>query len=303
MIKLSWRIVYVSEVDKLTLNINSLKVAKGDLEVKVPLGDIFAIVIEDLTVSLTARLITELSQYNILVIFCNQKHLPECVMHPINGHYSQYGQMKSQLNWDEKGKGILWRNIIKRKILNQLECMKYMQVENFRLEKMKTYSNSVSLFDRENIEGQAARYYFNSFFDEFNRDNEDLIENAVLNYGYAILNAAIARTIVAKGLIPAIGIHHVGERNHFNLASDLIEPLRPLVDLYLLKNPPECFMTKEYRLELVNILHARVLIDGKMQTVIRAIGIMIQSVIDYFDTGDENKIKLPSLIKYKFYEL
>ena len=94
---MSWRIVYASHVSKMSLNLNSLKVTKGDMEVKIPLSDIFAVVIEDLTVTLTARLLVELSDYNILVILCNQKHLPECMLQPISGHFSQYGQMKEQL--------------------------------------------------------------------------------------------------------------------------------------------------------------------------------------------------------------
>ncbi|UXS67991.1 type II CRISPR-associated endonuclease Cas1 [Staphylococcus chromogenes] len=300
---MSWRIVYASDVSKMSLNLNSLKVTKGDLEVKIPLSDIFAVVIEDLTVTLTARLLVELSDYNILVILCNQKHLPECMLQPISGHFSQYGQMKEQLSWDQAQKDELWKRLVQQKIGNQIECMRHVQVEPMRIEKMQQLQASVKLFDRENIEGQAAKYYFNSFFTEFTRDNDDLLENAVLNYGYTILNSAIARTIVAKGLIPAIGIHHIGGRNHFNLASDLIEPFRPLVDLFLLKHPPEDFMTKSYRLNLVNLLHARIEIDGKMQTVIRAIDIMIQSMIEYFREGRIDLLKFPNLYKYEFYEL
>ncbi|PTG05845.1 type II CRISPR-associated endonuclease Cas1 [Staphylococcus chromogenes] len=300
---MSWRIVYASDVSKMSLNLNSLKVTKGDLEVKIPLSDIFAVVIEDLTVTLTARLLVELSDYNILVILCNQKHLPECMLQPISGHFSQYGQMKEQLSWDQAQKDELWKKLVQQKIGNQIECMRHVQVDPMRIEKMQQLQASVKLFDRENIEGQAAKYYFNSFFTEFTRDNDDLLENAVLNYGYTILNSAIARTIVAKGLIPAIGIHHIGGRNHFNLASDLIEPFRPLVDLFLLKHPPEDFMTKSYRLNLVNLLHARVEIDGKMQTVIRAIDIMIQSMIEYFREGRIDLLKFPNLYKYEFYEL
>lgn len=300
---MSWRIVYASDVSKMSLNLNSLKVTKGDLEVKIPLSDIFAVVIEDLTVTLTARLLVELSDYNILVILCNQKHLPECMLQPISGHFSQYGQMKEQLSWDQAQKDELWKRLVQQKIGNQIECMRHVQVEPMRIEKMQQLQASVKLFDRENIEGQAAKYYFNSFFTEFTRDNDDLLENAVLNYGYTILNSAIARTIVAKGLIPAIGIHHIGGRNHFNLASDLIEPFRPLVDLFLLKHPPEDFMTKSYRLNLVNLLHARIEIDGKMQTVIRAIDIMIQSMIEYFREGRVDLLKFPNLYKYEFYEL
>ncbi|UEX90210.1 type II CRISPR-associated endonuclease Cas1 [Staphylococcus ratti] len=300
---MSWRIVYASDVGKMSLNLNSLKVTKGDLEVKIPLSDIFAIVIEDLTVTLTARLLVELSDYNILVILCNQKHLPECILQPISGHFKQYSQMKEQLIWEQALKDELWKMIVRQKIGNQIECMKHNQIDETRINKMQQLKSSVKLFDRENIEGQAAKYYFNSFFTEFTRDNDDLLENAVLNYGYTILNSAIARTIVAKGLIPSMGIHHIGSRNHFNLASDLIEPFRPLVDLFLLKHPPEDYMSKAYRLKLVNLLHARVEIDGKMQTVIRAIEIMIQSIIEYFREGRPDIIKFPNLNKYEFYEL
>ncbi|AGZ25597.1 CRISPR-associated protein Cas1 [Staphylococcus pasteuri SP1] len=287
----------------MSLNLNSLKIMKGDLETKIPLSDIFALVIEDLTTTITARLLVELSDYNILVIFCNQKHLPECTLQPVSGHFNQYTQMKEQLKWDEARKSELWKIIIENKIQNQIECMKYLSIQSERVDKMIELKNSVTLFDRNNIEGQAAKYYFNSFFEDFTRDNEEIIENAVLNYGYTILNSAIARTIVAKGLIPAIGIHHIGGRNHFNLASDLIEPFRPIVDLFLLKHPPQDFLTKEYRVKIINLLHARIEIDGKMQTVIRAIEIMIQSIIDYFKDGQLDRVKFPKLSKYSFYEL
>lgn len=301
---MTWRIVYASEVNKLSLNLNSLRVVKGDQEVKIPLGDIFALVIEDLTVSVTSRLLIELSNNNILVIFCNQNHLPECMIQPVNGHFKQYYQMKEQLAWDEAFKDNLWMNILRSKIYNQIECMNRMAIEKVRITKMRTLIYDISPKDPKNIEGQASRLYFNSFFADFTRGNDELIENAVLNYGYTIINAAIARTVVAKGLIPSLGVHHIGERNHFNLASDLLEPFRPLVDLFLLIHPPEDgFLTKEYRMELINLMHARVQIDGKMETVIRAIEIMIQSIIEYFRTGDEKSLKFPNIEKYKFYEL
>ena len=301
---MSWRIVYASHVDKLSLNLNSLKVSKGDRELKVPLGDIFAVVVEDLTVTLTARLIVELSEYNILVVFCNQRHLPECVLQPISGHFGQYAQMKEQLSWDNVRKNHLWAEIIKMKIHNQIECLKYNDVNEERVQKMYELKCAVTAGDDFNVEGQAAKYYFNSLFNNFKRDDSSLIENAVLNYGYTILNAAIARTIVAKGLIPALGIHHIGVRNHFNLASDLIEPFRPIVDLFMLKHPPaEGYLDKAYRLKLVNLLHARIEIDGKMQTVIRAIELMLQSVIEYFREGEREVLKLPNLRRYEYYEL
>ncbi|WP_150888384.1 type II CRISPR-associated endonuclease Cas1 [Staphylococcus auricularis] len=300
---MGWRIIHVTDVNHIALNLNSLKITKGDLEVKVPLGDIFALIIEDLTVTVSTRLLVELSDYNILVILCNQKHLPECVIQPIAGHFNQYKQIKEQIDWNDDFKKILWQQIIKQKIMNQIGCLKFIQIDIKRIEKMKELQSLVQVGDTQNIEGQAAKYYFNSLFKSFNRDDDELLENAVLNYGYTILNAAVARTIVAKGLLPAIGIHHIGSRNHFNLASDTVEPFRPLVDLFLVKHPPVDFLTKDYRVKLINLMHARILIDNKMETVIRAIEITIQSIIDYFKTGDIEKIKLPSIKRYEYYEL
>ncbi|WMZ54568.1 CRISPR-associated endonuclease Cas1 [Staphylococcus pseudintermedius] len=112
---MAWRIVYVSEVNRLSLNLNSLKIVKGDDEYKIPLNDIFALVIEDLTVTVTTRLLIELSDYNILVIFCNQKHLPECLLQPISGHYRQYSQTRQQLDWERTEKEVLWKLIVKQK--------------------------------------------------------------------------------------------------------------------------------------------------------------------------------------------
>ncbi len=300
---MAWRIVYVTDVDELSLNMNSLKVKKGDFDLKIPLSDIFAVVIEDLTVRVSTRLLVELSNYNILVVICNQKHLPECYIQPISGHYGQYSQMQNQLSWKKDDKEKLWQKIVRQKILNQAKVMEIMMAEYHRIEKLYYLGMNVEINDPRNHEAQAARIYFNSFYEDFNRDDEEIIENAALNYGYTILHSAIARTIVAKGLIPALGIRHIGVRNHFNLASDFIEPFRPIVDLFVLKNPPGPFLTKEYRLHLINIMHARIYIDGKQQTLIRAIEIMIQSIIDYFSEGDINKLKLPNLERYQFYEL
>ncbi len=225
------------------------------------------------------------------------------MIQPINGHFNQYGQMKEQLQWSEERKAELWKYILIQKIQNQIQCMKHFEVHEERIIKMKTLQTMVSPRDEMNIEGQAAKYYFNTFFKNFRRDDDFLIENMVLNFGYTILNSAIARTIVAKGLIPALGIHHNGARNHFNLASDIIEVFRPLVDLYLLKHPPKVeYMTKEYRLELINLMHARVQIDGQQNTVIRAIEIMIQSIIEYFRTGRYETLKLPNIKQYSFYK-
>ncbi|WP_035723555.1 type II CRISPR-associated endonuclease Cas1, partial [Gracilibacillus boraciitolerans] len=292
---MGWRIIHITNVDQLSLQLDNLKVRKSDDELKIPpLRDIFAIVIEDLTCKLTSRLMIELSKHNILVLLCNQKYLPECVIQPVTGHVLQYRQMLKQLNWTKEYKGILWQKIIQGKIRNQAEVMRRDHIEKHRIAKMNELASQVRSGDKNNIEGQAARIYFNSFFDEhYTRSNQNYIENSALDYGYAIAHSAIARTVVAKGLISGLGIYHKGERNPHNLASDIIEPFRQVIDYFVINHPPEGFLTKNYRIQLINLLHAKVLIDYKMQTVIRAIEISIDSFIEYFETGKSEKIKLP----------
>lgn len=299
----SWRIIHVTNVDQLALQLDNLRVIQGDTDVKIPLRDIFALVIEDLACKLTSRLMVELSKNNILVLLCNQKYLPECVIHPVTGHFGQHRQMMKQLAWSESYKEMLWQIIVRQKVLNQATVMKKLDTEYHRINKMLDLSKSIVAGDHTNIEGQAAKLYFNSFFSEnFSRSNSSYIENAALNYGYAIFHSAIARTIVAKGLIPGLGIHHRGQRNPHNLASDIIEPFRPIVDYFVINAPPDRFLTKDYRISLINLLHAYILIDNKSQTVIRAIEICINSIFDYFESGKPEKVKMPKIEKIKFHE-
>ncbi|WP_245911429.1 type II CRISPR-associated endonuclease Cas1 [Paraliobacillus ryukyuensis] len=300
---LGWRIIHISNVDQLSLQLDNLKVKKADDEVRVPLRDIFAIVIEDLTCKLTSRLMIELSKNNILVLLCNQKYLPECIVQPVSGHALQYRQMVKQLNWGTDLKADLWKKIIQKKILNQAEVMKRNDIEKNRVFKLKELATNVETEDKSNMEGQAARIYFNSFFDEnYTRSNPNYIENAALDYGYAIVHSAIARTVVAKGLISGLGIFHKGERNPHNLASDIIEPFRPIIDYFVVKQPPEGYLSKDYRIQLINLLHAKVVINSKLQTLIRSIEICIDSFLEYFETGKSEKIQLPSLDKIVLYE-
>ncbi|MFB1050139.1 type II CRISPR-associated endonuclease Cas1 [Paraliobacillus sp. JSM ZJ581] len=300
---MGWRVIHVTNVDQLSLQLDNLRVKKSDQELKIPLRDIFALVIEDLTCKLTSRLMIELSKNNVLVLLCNQKYLPECMIQPVSGHALHHRQMMRQLKWTEEKKQTMWQYIIKQKITNQAIVMRKNVVESHRSDKLIKLIGMVEPGDIHNMEGQAARIYFNSFFDEaYSRSNPNYIENAALNYGYAIIHSAIARTVVAKGLISGIGIHHKGERNPHNLASDIIEPFRPIIDHYVIKHPPEDYLTKKYRIELINLLHAKVQIDQKMQTVIRAIEIAVDSIIEFFNTGEYEKIKLPNINKLSLHE-
>src|SRR5690625_1413534 len=127
--RVSWRVIHVSKVDQLALQLDNLRVTQGDVDVKIPIRDIFALVIEDLACKLTSRLMVELSRNNVLVLLCNQKYLPECIIHPVSGHFGQYRQMMRQLKWPSPQKKLLWKFIIYQKILNQAIIMERCFVE------------------------------------------------------------------------------------------------------------------------------------------------------------------------------
>lgn len=148
---MGWRVVHVSNVNQLALQLDNLKVTQGDLEVKIPLNDIFALIIEDLSCKLTSRLMIELSKNNVLVILCNQQYLPEATILPVSGHYGQYRQMMRQLSWYDNDKDLAWQAIIRQKVLNQATVMKRVNVENHRVDKMIDLANNVEIGDYTNI--------------------------------------------------------------------------------------------------------------------------------------------------------
>ena len=194
----------------------------------------------------------------------------------------------------------IWQDIIKVKVLNQANCLKELNIKEYS--KLEEMIIGITSGDKNNVEAKAASLYFKLLFgSKFNRSLE-CIQNAALNYGYAIIRGMIARTLVMYGFEPSIGIFHHSQLNNFNLADDFIECFRPLVDLYILKNLDltQDNLTPENKKEIYKIINCLVLIDGKKFNIQGAIEYMIKS----FSTSinkNENLIKLPYLIKLEEY--
>jgi CRISPR-associated protein Cas1 len=224
------RIVEISNPSYLHLKHKQLLIDQDhELVAQIPIEDIGALVLEHSAISITQPLIIECQKYNVAIIFCDEKHLPYSTILPIaEGNTLHQKILKTQINITEPTRKRLWKQIIIQKINNQAGTLKRFNKPHARLDKLAT---EVKSGDSTNCEGLAAQYYWKSLFgSDFIRDqNADGI-NAVLNYGYTIIRAMVARNICASGLHPSIGLFHHNQYNALCLADDLMEPFRPWID-------------------------------------------------------------------------
>ena len=231
---MAFRKVIVSDRCKLEYFLNCLVCRKTDSQHKVLLDEIKLLIINSPQVSFTSALMIELMKRKIKVLFMDEKHNPEGELVPYQNNYYSYRKIKEQLAIDETIKNNLWSYIIREKILNQAKNLRFN--DNLKEEAMLLdYANNIEEGDSSNREGHSAKVYFNALFGmNFSRRDDNMI-NKYLNYGYAIVLSSINRQIKALGYLTELGIHHIGESNPFNLSCNLMEPLRPLVDSYVLK--------------------------------------------------------------------
>lgn len=294
---LSWRIVYISEAEEMKLYLDNLKVVKDEQEVLIPLSDIHTIVVDNDKTTITGRLMNKLTEYHILLIFCDETHNPNVFSLGLYSHYRVYGVLKQQLNWSDAIKGEMWRKIIQIKIHNQKTVLQYLEKDEEVIHRMERLAQSVEFDDERNNEGHAAKLYFSTLFGKpFHRQREAVdIINASLNYGYIVLRSCVARTIVAYGLHPAFGIGHRNQFNAFNLVDDCMEIFRPIIDLWVYLTSEESeYLDQEKKQQLVRRLSAKVLIGNQKQTVLNAIDLYVQSFIKAMNRQDISQLLYPS---------
>ncbi|NME36156.1 MULTISPECIES: type II CRISPR-associated endonuclease Cas1 [Fusobacterium] len=301
---MSWRTIYITESERLSLYLDSLMIIKNGEEYKIPLKDIGSIILEDNRTSLTVKLMNKITEYNILLIFCDDKYNPTTMIFPLNSYFRQYKIVEEQINWDNNLKKLLWKEIVKVKLENQKEILKKLKKIGETTILLDKYISEVKENDLENREGLGAKIYFRELFGEnFIRGNNDVV-NSALNYGYTIFNSKISRIIASKGLLTYLGIHHKNEYNQFNLASDIIEVFRPIIDYYVFLNIKESeYFSREDRIELINLLNSKIKYNSYMETVYNSMEKYIEFIIEFFKTGKFNKNKMPYLEIIEFYEL
>ncbi|MDV7201485.1 type II CRISPR-associated endonuclease Cas1 [Roseovarius sp. 10] len=205
------------------------KVTKEGAEVgRLPLDEIITVIIHAHGVTVSGNLLAELGERVVPVVFCASNHMPRSVLIPIEGHHAQGGRMRAQLQAKTPLIKQAWKEVVISKIRMQAAALEAFTAPHAPLTMM---ARSVTSGDGNNVEAQAARYYWPLMMgNDFRRDRNSPDVNAILNYGYTVLRAAASRAIVAAGLHPTVGLHHSNRSNAFALADDLMEPFRPLVD-------------------------------------------------------------------------
>ena len=279
---MSWRTVVISSSAKLDYHMGYMVVRK-DEEIKIHISEISILIIESTAVSLTAALLSELTKKKIKVIFCDEKRNPSSELVPYYGAHDTSEKIRRQMAWTSDVKSIIWTEIVREKILKQAKHLDEWNLAE--AEMLYNYINEIEIGDASNREGHAAKVYFNALFGkDFTRTEENSI-NAALNYGYGIILSAFNREIVSNGYITQIGLFHDNMFNQFNLASDLMEPFRPLVDQKVARMQITELEQGE-KMQIVDILNQEVVIDGKTQYVNNAIKIYCKSVFEALNEDD-----------------
>lgn len=285
---MSWRIVVISKRAKLDLQLGQMVVRSDDATTKIILSEISTLLIESTAVSLTTSLIAELAKRKIKVIFCDEKRNPSCELVNYYGSHDTSNKMRKQIVWKKNTKEAVWTEIVSEKIRKQKELLEIFGKEESKV--LSSYLEKIEWGDKTNREGHAAKVYFNALFGlDFTRTEDNYI-NAGLNYGYSIILSAFTREIVANGYITQLGLFHDNMFNRFNLASDLMEPFRPLVDYMVLQMTLVEF-ERIQKMELVNLMNKEVIINDRCELISNAIKIYCKSVFDALEDGDVSLIR------------
>lgn len=263
----------------------------------IPIEDIGVLVLEHPQITITHSLLGALLDNNSAVLTCDSTHMPSGLLLPLEGNSVQSERFKDQIRASEPLRKQLWQQTIKQKILNQASLL---SLQNTDIENMRYWATQVRSGDPDNYEGRAAAYYWSHLFtnkiDDFHRNADGIPPNNLLNYGYAILRAVISRGLVASGLLPTLGIHHHNRYNAYCLADDIMEPFRPFVDKIvvdiLLKEDIPDEMTKEHKIELLQIPVTDVEINGRRSPLMIAVQLTTSSLAKCY-MGEERKILYP----------
>ncbi len=284
-------ILHLVESQKLKLKNGGLYVETEEKETYLDIDEFDAIVIDTTRISLTSSAILYAVEHKVPIILCNNKHLPQAFCFDIYMHYKTSERIQMQISWSEEKKQELWREIVKEKINGQRNNI-------MSLDKDRKVYDTLSIYiemledDFENLETQtintqeavSARLYFKEMFGKnFVRQNED-VTNYALNYGYSLLRSYISCMITAKGLHPSLGVSHHNMFNNYNLADDIIEVFRPMVDLMVHRQLEyHTEFTKEFRGEMLEVLTSEVIYKDREVCLKRCINLFLDNILDFFE--------------------
>ena len=294
-----WRSVIINQPAKLRREHFAL-VVEQEQSARVPFEDIAVIVLNHREITLTHPVLSACADYGIGLYSTGDNHQPNGVFMPFLQHSRATRMQRLQLDLDKPSTKRAWARIVQSKINNQARCMELVRVAG--ADRLASYARRVRSGDSGNLEAQASAYYFPQVFGRsFHRSQENWT-NAALDYGYAVLRGACARALVAHGMLPSIGLFHSSEQNAFNLADDLIEPYRPIVDLHVTQQPArpdDAKLQPVDKVALVGLLNVDVAMPRGQMSVLASIEQAAESLARLYDGGSEQVLELPGLIKLR----
>ncbi|MDD6210427.1 MAG: type II CRISPR-associated endonuclease Cas1 [Bacteroidales bacterium] len=260
----------------------------------IAVEDIGVIVLDHKQITITHGLLEALLNNNCAVISCNKSRMPVGLLLPLCGNTTQNERFRFQIEASLPLRKQLWQQTIQSKIANQATVLE--ECRGVVVKNMRVWSSEVRSGDADNSEARAAAYYWANLFSNFKRNRDGEPPNNLLNYGYAILRAVIARALVSSGLLPTLGIHHHNRYNAYCLADDIMEPYRPYVDQLVVKlfDSGKTELTKEVKIELLSIPVLDVFINGQRRPLMIAAGQTSSSLCKCF-SGENRKIAYPEI--------
>lgn len=266
----------------------------------IPIEDIGVVVLDHKQITITHGLMEALLANNAAVITCDSSRMPVGLLLPLSGNTIQSERFNNQIEASVPLRKQLWQQTIQCKIENQAHVLK--TTRGAVVKNMLVWAGDVKSGDSDNLEARAAAYYWANLFPNitgFRRGREEMPPNNLLNYGYAILRAVVARALVGSGLLPTFGIHHHNRYNAYCLADDIMEPYRPFVDKLVVEivdsNSNISELDKTLKAKLLNIPVLDVMINGQRSPLMIAVGFTTASLAKCY-AGEIRKIAYPEFI-------
>lgn len=295
------RTLYFGNPSYLNTQLEQLVIHQPELEGKrtIPIEDVGIVILDHQQITISQALIAKLLANNVALISCDSSHLPTGLMLNLDGHTLQSQKFKEQLEASKPLLKQLWQQTIIAKIENQSNLLK---AQGVQISNMQRWAQEVKSGDSSNREARAAVYYWNKLFSQypdFKRDRFGMPPNNLLNYGYAILRAIVARSLVGSGLLPTLGIHHRNQYNAYCLADDVMEPYRPFVDKLVLNivNQHSQFLDlgPSIKKEILQIPTLDVRLDGQNSPLMVAVQRTTASLSKCY-SGEQRKILYPAFL-------
>jgi CRISPR-associated protein Cas1 len=295
---MAWRGLHLTKPSKLSFADGQIVVAQDDGEVRVALEDLAWIVLDAPRSTLTGTLLSACMSAGIALIVTDETHTPSGVALPFHRHHRQADMAQRQVAMGAPLKKRLWQTIVRRKIENQAAALEMLKRDGAPV--LREMTRHVGSGDPDNVEARAARAYWSELWVDFRRDDGGDRRNKLLNYGYAVIRSGVARSLVASGLLPALGINHASVTNAFNLADDLVEPFRPFVDIHAWRTvgegrPCRNDLSVDDRRAMAGVLLGEARVSAETVTLLVAAEKASESLVRAIESNAPDALELPVL--------